>query len=88
MKRKLLSKTQREIVLSKDKCRKCRNLLEQSRIYPFSVYCGWCHIDIKYEDQIIFHKKSKIDKFVEKLVSKMDKDKRAILLNEYNRLKE
>lgn len=85
--RKKLSETQREIVLNKDKCRKCRNLLEQSRIYPFSVYCGWCHKTIKYEHEIIFHKKSKVDKFVERLVSKMDKDKRAILLNEYDRLR-
>jgi len=87
MKRKLLKETQREIVLSKDKCRKCRNLLEQSRIYPFPVYCGWCHIDMKYEDQIIFHKKDKLDKFIEKLTGTMDKDTRAITLNEYDKLR-
>jgi len=42
---------------------------------------------MKYEDQIIFHKKDKLDKFIEKLTGTMDKDTRAITLNEYDKLR-
>lgn len=93
--RKKLSKTQREIVIGKDKSRCHGELLVQSRAYPFDVYCpgilslgGPCHKVMEYEDDIIFHKKSKVDKFVEKLIGKMDVDTRRTLLNEYDRLKE
>ena len=86
--RKLLSETQREIVIGKDKCRSCHELLSWSRVYPFDVYCSDCHKSMKYEDEIIFHEKSRMDKFVEKLVNKVGADKRTALLNEYDRLKE
>lgn len=85
--RKKLSETQREIVIGKDKCKKCRNLLEQSRVYPFSVYCGWCHISMEYEDEIIFHRKDKLDKFIEKLVDAMDKDGKIATLDEYDKIR-
>jgi len=58
MERKKLSDTKREIVIGKDKCRKCKELLEWSRVYPFDVYCPMCHKGMEYEDEIIFHKKS------------------------------
>jgi hypothetical protein len=94
VKRKLLSETQKEIVIGKDKSRCCRELLVQSRVYPFDVYCPGikrntclCHKTMKYEDESIFHKKSKVDKFVEKWASKMGNEK-TMMLNEYESSKD
>lgn len=85
--RKKLSETKREIVIGRDKSKCHCELLEWSRVYPFDVYCPSCHKTMVYEDEIIFHKKSKMDKFVEQLVNKVDVDKKAELLNEYDRIK-
>ena len=87
MERKKLSDTKREIVIGKDKCRKCKELLEWSRVYPFDVYCPMCHKGMEYEDEIIFHKKSpmkndvknhnktkdNVDEYVEEKVTKFIK---------------
>jgi len=87
MERKKLSDTKGEIVIGKDKCRKCKELLEWSRVYPFDVYCPMCHKGMEYEDEIIFHKKSpmkndvknhnktkdNVDEYVEEKVTKFIK---------------
>ena len=49
-----LSETKREIIIGRDKCRKCKEPLEWSRVYPFAVFCPMCLEDMDYEDQVIF----------------------------------
>ena len=85
--RKILSETQREIVLGKDKSRCCRGELRQRRIYPFNVCCDECNKDMKHEDEIIFHKKNNVDKVVEKWANKLKAEPRIAMLNEYDKAK-
>ena len=59
----------------------------QRRIYPFNVCCDKCNKDMVYEDEIIFNKKSNVDKVVEKWANKLKAEPRIAMLNEYDEAK-
>lgn len=56
-KRKSLKRTQREVVIGLDKTRCCNVDIRWARVYPFALFCDKCDKPIRFEDQIIFHKR-------------------------------